>query len=66
GEHIKEASAIDPASMKSYAKLHAALLERGVYAAPSGYEVGFVCAAHTDALIDRVAGAFCSALDEVM
>lgn len=66
GEHIKEASAIDPASMKSYAKLHAALLERGVYAAPSGYEVGFICAAHTEAHIDRVADAFCSALDEVM
>ncbi len=66
GEHIKEASAIDPASMKSYAKLHAALLERGVYAAPSGYEVGFICAAHTDAHVERVAEAFCSALDEVM
>ena len=52
--------------MKSYAKLHAALLERGVYAAPSGYEVGFICAAHTDAHITRVAEAFCSALDEVM
>jgi glutamate-1-semialdehyde 2,1-aminomutase len=66
GEHIKEASAIDPASMKSYAKLHAALLERGVYAAPSGYEVGFISAAHTDAHIKRVAEAFCSSLDEVM
>ncbi len=66
GEHIKEASAIDPASMKSYAKLHAALLERGVYAAPSGYEVGFICAAHADAHIERVVEAFCSALDEVM
>ena len=66
GEHIKAASAIDPASMKGYAKLHAALLERGVYAAPSGYEVGFICTAHTDAHITRVAEAFCSALDEVM
>ena len=66
GEHIKEASAIDPASMKSYAKLHAALLERGVYAAPSGYEVGFVCSAHTDAHIEDVARAFCSSLDEAM
>lgn len=66
GEHIRSASAIDPASMKSYAKLHAALLERGVYAAPSGYEVGFISAAHTDAQLERVADAFCSALDEVM
>lgn len=66
GEHIKEASAIDPASMKSYAQLHAALLDRGVYAAPSGYEVGFLCAAHDEAHMARVAEAFCSALDEVM
>ncbi len=66
GEHIQRADAIDPASMKSYAKLHAALLERGVYAAPSGYEVGFISAAHTDDHVARVADAFCSALDEVM
>ncbi len=66
GEHIQSASAIDPASMKSYAKLHAALLERGIYAAPSGYEVGFVCAAHSDAHIERIIAAWCAALDEVM
>ncbi len=66
GEHIQRADAIDPASMKSYAKLHGALLERGVYAAPSGYEVGFISAAHTYEHIARVAEAFCSALDEVM
>jgi glutamate-1-semialdehyde 2,1-aminomutase len=66
GEHIQRADAIDPASMKSYAKLHAALLERGVYAAPSGYEVGFISAAHTDEQVAHVADAFCSALDEVM
>lgn len=66
GEHIKEASAIDPGSMKSYAKLHAALLERGVYAAPSGYEVGFICAAHTDAHIDRIGTAWCEALDATL
>ncbi len=65
-EHIQRADAIDPLSMKSYAKLHAALLERGVYAAPSGYEVGFISAAHTEAHITHVAEAFCSALDEVM
>lgn len=65
-EHIKEASAIDPTSMKRYAKLHAALLERGVYAAPSGYEVGFISSAHTDVHIDRIGSAWCSALDQVM
>ena len=66
GEHVKEASSSDPTSRKSYAKLHTALLERGVYAAPSGYEVGFISAAHTHEHIARVSAAFCSALDEVM
>ncbi len=66
GEHIRSASAIDPASMRTYARLHAALLERGVYAAPSGYEVGFLSAAHTDAHVERVAAAWCGALDASM
>lgn len=65
-KHIQRADAIDPDSMRTYGKLHAALLERGVYAAPSGYEVGFISAAHTDEQMARVASAFCSALDEVM
>jgi glutamate-1-semialdehyde 2,1-aminomutase len=65
-EHIRRADAIDGASMRIYAKLHAALLERGVYAAPSGYEVGFLSAAHTDAQVQQVAKAMCEALDAVM
>jgi glutamate-1-semialdehyde 2,1-aminomutase len=39
------------------------LLERGIYLGPSGYEVGFVSAAHTDADLDRAAQAFVEALD---
>ncbi len=65
-EHIRRADAIESASMKTYAKLHAALLERGVYAAPSGYEVGFLSSAHTDAQVQQVAQAMCDALDVVM
>ncbi len=45
---IKKASEIDPASMESYKIMHRELLNRGVYFGPSGYEVGFVSAAHTD------------------
>lgn len=47
-EDIKKASEIDPASMESYKIMHRELLNRGVYFGPSGYEVGFVSAAHTD------------------
>ncbi|MBU1073245.1 aminotransferase class III-fold pyridoxal phosphate-dependent enzyme, partial [bacterium] len=39
--------------MGRYGAMHRALLERGVYLAPSGWEVGFVSAAHTDADLDR-------------
>ena len=51
--------------MAHFSRLHAALLERGVYLGPSGYEVGFVSAAHTDGVIDEAASAFTDALDEV-
>jgi glutamate-1-semialdehyde 2,1-aminomutase len=52
--------------MRTYARLHAALLERGVYAAPSGYEVGFLSAAHTEEQVLHVARAMCEALDAVL
>ncbi|MBC8426222.1 glutamate-1-semialdehyde 2,1-aminomutase, partial [bacterium] len=41
--------------MSRYGTLHRGLLERGVYLAPSGWEVGFVSAAHTNEDIDRTA-----------
>jgi glutamate-1-semialdehyde 2,1-aminomutase len=49
---------IDPAAAARYARLHAALLERGVYLAPSAYEVMFVSLAHDDAAIDQTITAF--------
>jgi len=45
--------------------LHASLLEKGVYLGPSGYEVGFVSAAHTDADLSQAATKMKQALDEV-
>ena len=56
-----------PASVREpYGRMFARALDAGIYLAPSAFEVGFLCAAHTDAHIERVAAAFCSALDEVM
>ncbi|MEM1322581.1 MAG: glutamate-1-semialdehyde 2,1-aminomutase [Bacteroidota bacterium] len=48
-ERIMTAEQIDPASMEYFKRLHHELLQRGVYLGPSGYEVGFVSAAHTEA-----------------
>ena len=46
-ERIGTAEAIDPKSMEHFRKLHAGLLEKGIYLGPSGYEVGFVGDAHS-------------------
>ena len=61
-KEITAASDIDPKSMEKFKKLHAALLERKVYLGPSGYEVGFVSATHTDKDIDITIKAFKEAL----
>ena len=45
-------AAIDASKMETYGRMHRALIDRGVYLAPSGWEVGFVSAAHTDDDID--------------
>jgi glutamate-1-semialdehyde 2,1-aminomutase len=64
-ETIKKADQIDPASMKFFKLLHAALLEKGVYMGPSGYEVGFVSSAHTLEVLDEAAEIINWAMDKV-
>ncbi|MCC7429307.1 glutamate-1-semialdehyde 2,1-aminomutase [bacterium] len=46
-EKVQTSEQIDPKSMEKYKILHNELLKRGIYFAPSGYEVGFVSSAHT-------------------
>lgn len=62
---IRKSTEIDPASMKYFSRLHAELLDRGVYIGPSGYEVGFISSAHSYADLDQAISAFCDALDVV-
>jgi glutamate-1-semialdehyde 2,1-aminomutase len=64
-DRIKRADQIDADSMKYFKRLHAILLEHGVYMGPSGYEVGFVSAAHTFDDLREAAEIFCLALDKV-
>lgn len=64
-ETIKKADQIDPASMKFFKLLHAALLEKGVYMGPSGYEVGFVSSAHSIEVLDEAAEIINWAMDSV-
>jgi glutamate-1-semialdehyde 2,1-aminomutase len=61
-EAIRSAEEIDADSMKYFRILHKELLDRGIYLGPSGYEVGFVCEAHTKADLENTAKAFGEAL----
>lgn len=63
-KRIQKADQIDP-NMHKFSELFSALLERGVYIGPSGYEVGFISTAHTAAHLATAAEAFKGALDEV-
>jgi glutamate-1-semialdehyde 2,1-aminomutase len=64
-EAIRTSDEIDARSMDKFRILHKSLLERGVYLGPSGYEVGFVSAAHTVEILEKAAKEICGALDEV-
>ncbi len=64
-ETIRRADQIDANSMEKFKVLHHELLQRGVYLGPSGYEVGFVSAAHTTADLEQAAAIICECLDIV-
>lgn len=64
-DRIMAADQIDPASMEKFKVLHHELLQRGVYLGPSGYEVGFVSAAHDKAALAEAKSHICAAMDVV-
>ncbi len=51
----RRADQIDRDAMKEYAAFHRYCLERGVYLAPSGYEVGFLSSPMSEEHVDRLA-----------
>jgi len=63
---IRSSAEIDPESMNIYRKFYHALLDNGFYIGPSGYEVGFVSAAHTDEEIAEAARIINLALDKAL
>lgn len=60
---IRRADQIALESMEQFKVLHRELLDRGVYLGPSGYEVGFISAAHTEADLDEAIDKICESLD---
>ncbi|MEY4604397.1 MAG: hypothetical protein RIT43_1689 [Bacteroidota bacterium] len=63
-KRIQKAEQIDP-DMSHFNVMHRELLNNGVYLGPSGYEVGFISAAHNTEDLNFASAAFCSALDVV-
>lgn len=64
-EHIRMADQIEAKKMDYFKALHSLLLENGIYVGPSGYEVGFVSAAHTPKILAKAASIMCKCFDEV-
>lgn len=62
---VRTADDIAPEGMDNFKKLHAFLLEKGVYLGPSGYEVGFISAAHTQELLSETALIINDGLDSI-
>lgn len=52
---VRTASEIDPESMRIFRKAYAEMLNRGIYFGPSGYEVGFISAVHTEEMLNDAA-----------
>ncbi len=64
--HLTRADQIDSGKMTLFAKVYHYLLDNGIYFGPSGYEVGFISAAHTEEDIDKTIKVMCDAFDLVM
>ncbi|HNX23479.1 MAG TPA: glutamate-1-semialdehyde 2,1-aminomutase [Spirochaetota bacterium] len=53
-------------NMKLFGAFHSAMLSRGIYLSPSGYEVGFLSSAHSSKDIDRTVAAIAESLEEIL
>jgi glutamate-1-semialdehyde 2,1-aminomutase len=62
---VRDFAAATAADATRYARYFHAMLDRGVYLAPSAFECMFVSTAHTDEIIDRTVEAAAAALAEI-
>lgn len=63
-EVIRRIDQIPDHHAKAFAKVFHGALARGVYLAPSGFEVGFLSLAHSDGLLERAREAILAAIEE--
>ena len=62
---IQSPDQISDEAGKYFKAIFGRLLDRGVYLGPSGYEVGFISAAHTPEILDKALAEITAVLDEV-
>jgi glutamate-1-semialdehyde 2,1-aminomutase len=62
-EKIQSATDIEPDSMNLFRIIYHDLLQKGIYLGPSGYEVGFISAAHSKEDLKEAADKICQSLD---
>ncbi len=65
GEPPRRYEDISPEAAGIYAELHRRLLARGIYLAPSAYEVTFVSTAHDEEVVDQTLAVFDAVLKEI-
>jgi glutamate-1-semialdehyde 2,1-aminomutase len=65
GPTPRTSSCIAPKAAEVYGRMHPRVLERGVWLAPSAYEVAFLSTAHDESLVDRAIEAVDQSLAEV-
>jgi glutamate-1-semialdehyde 2,1-aminomutase len=64
GKVMRRLDDIPAGHADQFARIFHAALKRGIYFAPSGYEVGFLSLAHTDQLLDKATAAIVEAVEE--
>ena len=64
-KQIRRSDEINPAGMDKFKILFQDLLEKGIYLGPSGYEVGFISAVHSEKVLEDAAGKVCESLETV-
>ena len=63
---IRRIDEIPPQHSSAFAKVFHAALARGVYLAPSGFEVNFMSLAHSDELLERAHDAILAAIEQAV
>ncbi len=63
---INSVDDVKASNMELYSKYHREMLKRGVYLAPSGYEVGFLSTVHSDEDLEHTVKAISESLDAIL